>query len=530
MPAGGGIIQIAALGRQNDYINKNPNFTLFKTSHNKYTSFAEDFEYQDMNGVIAFGAQKAPATISRYGDLITDVHLYVTLPPIDAPQDGDWNKFEQTPASGVLGQPGYVPPVYGYYPKGAYWVNAIGYALIDEVSLEIGSQDIDTLYSDYLFMWEELTQRPGARIMEAIGKQQFSEDVESYMIQYSAQQRELFVQIPFFFNKYFLEKGLALPLISLTYHEIKIKISFAKIEDVCCVVVQHPDHPAYDPNRTEKWLLIEQNLSYPDAPAADIAAGTALPGRGLSRVSPIPINKNTSNTLQTTELVAKLLVTYIYLDVEERNTFSQSDHEMLITTLQRQQNSIATAGLPQDSLKLYFNHPSNFILWAVRPHNYKTNGGRRRYSVGHKDRFDFTAKVPNPNLDWGDIVDPITNATLKLNSHERWPENMSSQFFRTIQPQLKFENSPTAYLYVFCFSAAGGVWNPTSTLNFSRIEHTQLDLKYNNIVGAEPSPAQLLTTNSNVSGKIQPSDIIMYVESYNLLVVKNGMGGLRFSN
>jgi len=115
MPAGGGIIQIAALGRQNDFINKDPNFTLFKTSHNKYTNFAEDFEWQDMNGVIAFGAQKAPATISRYGDLITDVHLYVTLPPIRAPTDGAWNQYEEEPASGVLGQSGYVAPVMFFY-------------------------------------------------------------------------------------------------------------------------------------------------------------------------------------------------------------------------------------------------------------------------------------------------------------------------------------------------------------------------------------------------------------------------------
>ena len=503
MPAGGGIIQIAALGRQNDYINKNPNFTLFKTSHNKYTNFSEDFEWQDFNGVIAFGAQKAPATISRYGDLITDVHLWVSLPPIRVKENGAWNRY--TAAGNVT----------AYYPAAAYWVNAIGYALIEEVSLEIGSQDIDTLYSDYLFLWEELTQRPGARVLEAVGKQPFSDDVESYMVEYASKKRELFVQIPFFFNKYFLEKGLALPLISLTYHEIKIKVTFAKIEDICCVVVQHPDHPLYDADKPEKWLLIESNASY---------------SGGLAGLNPIPINHDTGNALQTTELVAKLLVTYIYLDVEERNTFSQSDHEMLVTTLQRQQNSIATTGLMQDSLKLYFNHPSNFIMWVVRPHNYKTNGGRRRLSVGHKDRFDYSAKIPNNKLDWGDIIDPISNATLKLNSHERWPENMSSQFFRVIQPQLKFENLPAAYLYVFCFSIAGGVWNPTSTLNFSRIEHTQLDLKYNNPTNAVVSPQMAETTNENVSGQIQPSDITIFVESYNLLVIKSGMGGLRFSN
>jgi hypothetical protein len=488
MPAGGGIIQIAAQGRQNDFINKDPNFTLFKTSHNKYTNFSEDYEWQDMNGVISFGAQKAPATISRYGDLITDVHLWVDLPPIKAPANGTWNI-----------KPGKSHPSSNpadYYGAAAYWVNAVGYALIEEVSLEIGSQDIDTLYSDYLFLWEELTQRPGARIREAVGRFDYSETVEEDMVEFASKGRQLFIQIPFFFNKYFLEKGLALPLIALTYHEIKIKVSFAKIEDVCCIVVQHNDHPDYNEDDAEKWLLIENNVSY----TGDLAA-----------ISPIPINGKTGALLQTTELVAKLLVTYIYLDVEERTTFTEQDHEMLVTTLQRQTNTIAVEGLSQDSLKLYFNHPSNFLLWVIRPHNYKKNEGRRRYSVGQKDRFDYSKKVANPALSWGDVADPITSSTLKLNSHERWPENMSASFFRIIQPQLKFENIPSSYLYVFVFGAAGGVWNPTSTLNFSRIEHTQLDLKYNN----ETTP-------------IKPSDIILFVESYNLLVVKSGMASGKF--
>ena len=493
MPAGGGIIQIAAVGRQNDFINKSPNFTLFKTSHNKYTSFAEDFEWQDFNGVIAFGSQKSPATISRYGDLITDIHLWVSLPALEAP------KIVKTPASGNTAAV--------YYKTGAYWVNAIGYALMEEVTLEIGSQDIDTLYSDYMFLWEELTQRPGARLRESIGRHDHTDSVEDDMIAYSSSQRDLFVQIPFFFNKYFLEKGLALPLISLTYHEIKIKVTFANIADVACVVVQDKtDHAFYDPHHPNRWLLIE---SGPDS---------------------VPINKDKGQPLQTTDLVAKLLITYIYLDVEERNTFSQSDHEMLVTTLQRQQNTIATEGLPQDSLKLYFNHPSNFLMWVVRPNNWRSNAGRRRYSVGHKDRFDFTMKVNRAEMEWGDIADPITNATLKLNSHERWPENMASTFFRVVQPQLKFENVPTAFLYIFCFSIAGGVWNPTSTLNFSRIEHTQLDFRYNNKKDAATEWVQpAVAADKSVvlrDQKIVPSDILIFVESYNLLVIKNGMGGL----
>jgi hypothetical protein len=481
MPAGGGIIQIAALGRQNDYINKDPNFTLFKTSHNKYTNFAEDFEWQEFNGVITFGSQKSPATISRYGDLITDIHLYVSLPALAPPPNGAWNlKTGATPGS---------TDAADYYESSAYWVNAIGYALMQEVVLEIGSQDIDTLYSEYMFLWEELTQRPGARIRESVGRFDYSDSVENDMIEFADQKRDLFIQIPFFFNKYFLEKGLALPLISLTYHEVKVKVTFADIHDVACVVMKSTSAPTglngalETLPQGEQWVLAEGVLPRKkDSPTQELA---------------------------NNDLTAKFLVTFIYLDVDERNTFAQTDQEVLVTTLQRQQNAVAN-NPTQESLKLYFNHPSNFLMWVVRPQNWRTNLGRRRYSVGHKDRFDFSQKTANAALSWGDVADPITNATLKLNSHERWPENMTSKFFRVIQPQLKFENVPSAYLYIFCFSIAGGVWNPTSTLNFSRIEHTQLDLKYNT--------------------QLPASDILFFVESYNLLVVKQGMGGLRFSN
>lgn len=493
MPAGGSVIQIAAIGRQNDYINRNPDFTLFSTSFQKYTQFAEDWEWQDPQGVLTFGSQKAPTTISRYGDLISDLMVWFSLPPLQAPADGAWNAYttQIDDPSGAVdsnGDPVQVT-VTRHYPTGAYWVNAIGYALISEIVLEMGSQDIDTLYSDYLFLWEELTQRPGARIRESIGRFDFSETVEDDMIEFSSKQRDLFVQIPFFFAKYFLERGLSIPLVALTFHEVKIKISFATVSDVTCVVVQNGS----DANFRDKWTLIE---SGPQA---------------------IPINKNTGLPLGATDLVCKLLVTYVYLDVDERDSFTQRDHEMLIPILQKQTNTLATAGMTQDSLKLYFNHPSNYLLWVIRPQDYKTNAGRRRYSVGHKDWADYSAQVPNASLPWGDVTDPITNATLRLNSHERWPENMTSSFFRVTIPQLKWENTPSGYLYVFNFSTAGGVYNHTSTLNFSRIEHTQLDFKYANGQGSS-------------SQQIKPSDILLFVESYNLLVVKNGLSGLKYAS
>lgn len=505
MPAGGGIIQIAAQGRQNEHLNANPNYTLFKSTHNKYTNFAEDFEFNDFNGVAAFSGQKCTATISRYGDLITDIFLWVQLPGIRPPPDGDWNSYKETvPVLDESGNPAHQVDADGnpvlddngnpiplteqitkHYPTGAYWVNAVGYALIEEVSIEIGSQDIDTLWSEWFFIWEELTQRPGAHIRESIGKFAWSETVEEDMMEYSAQSRNLYIPIPFWFSRYHAEKGLAIPLIALTFHELKVKVTFSSIENLTCVVKK----TGADELFRDKWFLHEAKPNH------------------------IPISTLTGNPLQTSDLVTKLLVCFIYLDNDERNAFSVNDQSYLITTMQKQNSSIATPGLTQDSIKLYANHPSNFLLWVVRPLNWNTLAGRRRYSVGYKDRFDFSAKVNNANLPFGDVADPITNATLKLNGHERWPEGMASDFFRVVQPLLKFENVPSSYIYVYVFAITGGAWNPTSTLNFSRIEHAQVDFKYNNKPDA-----------------VQPSDIMFFIESYNLLIIKQGMGGLRFSN
>lgn len=493
MPAGGGIIQIAAQGRQNEFLNANPTFTLFKSTHNRYTNFAEDFEYNDFNGVASFSSQKCAATISRYGDLITDLFLWVKLPGIRPCDDGEWNAYTASEPVLENGLPTHdssgnviYQNVTKYYPTGAYWVNAVGYALIEEVSIEIGSQDIDTIWGEWAFIWEELTQRPGSRIRESIGKFQWSETVEEDMMEYSSQARNLYIQLPFWFNKYFLEKGLALPLISLTYHELKVKVTFASVENLTCVVKQTGADEAFP----DKWYLVE------DKPYS------------------VPISKLTGSALQSGDLVTKLLVSFIYLDTDERNAFSTTDQSYVITCMQRQMASVATAGLTGDSIKLYFNHPCNFLLWVCRPLNWKTQAGRRRYSVGYKDRFDFSAKIANTNLPFGDVDDPITNTTLKLNGHERWPEGQETSFFRVIQPLLKFENVPSAYIYVYVFAVSGGTWNPNATLNFSRIEHAQLDTKYQN----------------RDDNQIQPSDVLIFVENYNLLLIKQGMGGLRFSN
>ena len=429
--------------------------TLFKSQHKRYTNFAEDFEENDFSsGTVGFG-QRVSANVSRYGDLVSDVLLEVTLPAIEAPAS-------VLDASGVA---------VADADKAAYWVNAIGYAIVSEVEIEIGGTEVDTLYSEWMFLWEELTQRPGARLQEQIGKFSFSADVEEDMIEFASQERKLFVPLPFWFNKYFMEHGLSIPLIALTYHEIKIKVSFRPLSECSCVVRRDTDA-----TWGEFWALTTST----------------------------PVNTASGSALAASDMDARLLVSYVYLDQEERQAFASVQHEYLITTVQRQMHSITSANAKSDQIKLYFNHPSNALVWMVRPTDFANL--RRRFSVGHKDRFDYSLKVEDDSVGvWGDVTDAVSSASLTLNGHSRFPDNLPGLFFRQVQPALKWPNTPAGYTYLFTFSAIGGVWNPTSTLNMSRIDHVQLELKYGD--------------------SIPTSDVIVFNEAYNLLVIKDGMGG-----
>lgn len=180
-------------------------------------------------------------TVSRNGDLIHRTYLQLDLPAI-------------TPASGNIS-----------------WVQNVGHSLIDYVNIEIGGQEIDRHYGDWLNIWNELTQTAekfdGYSVM--IGNTDALATPKSSTIAGAT----LYIPLQFWFNR---NPGLALPLIALQYHEVKFNISFT---------------PA------------TQNY---------IGTPTVVPSIGY----------------------ASLFVDYVYLDTDERRQFAQVQHEYLIEQLQ----------------------------------------------------------------------------------------------------------------------------------------------------------------------------------------------------
>ena len=273
---GGGLMQLVAYGAQDVYLTGNPQITFFKVVYRRHTNFATESIEQTFNGSVNFGS-KVTATISRNGDLISNCWVEATLPKI-VNNDG-------SSTANV----------------GSTYVNSVGHALLKEVELEIGGQRIDKHYADWLEIWSELSmpaeKRDGYKRM--IGK--FDTGTSSLDV---SKENKLYVPLVFFFNR---NPGLALPLIALQYHEVKINIQFASSSSVATV---HTDDK---------------------------------------------LNGN---------LTASLYVDYVYLDTDERRRFAQVSHEMLIEQLQFTGDETVKEGA--NKIRLNFNHPVKELVWVVK--------------------------------------------------------------------------------------------------------------------------------------------------------------------
>ena len=252
---GGGLMQLVAYGAQDVYLTGDPQITYFKVVYRRHTNFSMECIEQTFNGTPAAGA-KVSCTISRNGDLIGAMHLAVPNNADDTNADSQLMSFA---------------------------------AFVSEVEVEIGGQKIDKHYGEWLDIWYDLTAGADkAKTALILANAAGTGAGKSY------------IPLQFWFNR---NVGLALPLIALQYHEVKLNITFA-------------------------------SLVTGSANAAD--------------------GNNERNFAST-----QLWVDYIYLDTEERKRFAQMSHEYLIDQLQ-------FPGSEADSTKfrLNFNHPVKEIVFT----------------------------------------------------------------------------------------------------------------------------------------------------------------------
>ena len=337
-------MQLVAYGAQDIYLTGNPQITFFKVVYRRHTNFSMEAIQQNFNGEATFG-RKVACTISRNGDLIHRVYLQTTLPAIDVSNGITTDNTE---------------------PKAFRWLNWIGHILIKDVDIEIGGQRIDKHYGDWLHIWNELSQTPG----HAPGYAEMVGNVPALtQIYYANKVNEdcktpkytLYIPLQFWFCR---NPGLALPLIALQYHDVKINLEFRTLDE--CI-----------------WARQEQNINTDNV---TVKTGADV----LTQTSTALINSN-------------IYVDYIYLDTDERRRFAQVAHEYLIEQLQFTGDEPVSQ--ESNNIKLNFTHPVKELVWVIQKNSFvsnsytQTRGGNQWFN--YTDHWDTTFFTGTPEGAYG---------------------------------------------------------------------------------------------------------------------------------
>ena len=440
----GGLLQLVAYGAQDVYLTGNPQITFFKVVYRRHTNFAIESIEQTFNGSTNIGSTSVNVQITRNGDLINRIYFKGKI------------KNNDNLKSAAL-----VP----YY----------GLRLIKNVLLQIGSQTIDKHYSEWMYIWNELSMPMGKR--EGYHKMVGGNKRNSSTKIGPNDEKIIYVPLEFWFCR---NVGLALPLIALQYHEVKISMEFCTLNE----------------------LLDTNNQNY----CYDVITDDKVDGADNANDSYISRNIVLED--------AEMWVDYIFLDTDERRRFAQLSHEYLIEQLQFTGSEKITQGGSETmrSVKINFNHPCKELFWVIKPdqdgiykpywNNFTNNAKNELYNV--LDYVDDVLISGSVNID-----NPVTLARIQLNGADRFSERPGN-YFSVIQPYQHHENTPGLYnmgINVYSFALKPEEHQPSGTLNMSRIDTAHLQVA------------------SSVTGMIS-----VFAINYNVLRILSGMGGLAYSN
>lgn len=481
-------MQLVAHGAQDIYLTGNPVITYFKTVYRRHTNFAMESIMQTFNGPVDFG-HTVSTLIDRSGDLVSGLYLQATLPDITATTTIDG----------------------GHISLRQRWIDNIGHYLIQDVYITIGGQRIDQQCGDWLEIWCQLTVPAGQMVgyREMIGQ-----DPRNPLGMNTGLQRDrgpgstiagrvIYIPLQFWFCR---NIGLALPLIALQYHEVKVHLTLRPLSEM---VVNHR--------------------------VGDSATDFTV--------------TNTGTYLTDTHIWAD----YIYLDTDERRRFAQVSHEYLIEQVQMLDATILGTATTAELDLNQFNHPIKELIWVSR-HVAATNNGLCQWS-----NYTTTPAVPHAGSTDGILVgmdglgsinqldhivnnveptnllaltshshvrpigssNQIATATLYLNGNKRFTTRTGT-YFNWVQCREHHTNIPLSPgINVYSFAHKPEQHQPSGTCNFSRLITSKLVLTFN--------PGRNLAAGASIKFKDTARYIQVFAVNYNVLRVMSGMAGIAYT-
>jgi hypothetical protein len=369
------------------YLTGEPQMTFFKQVYRRYTPFAIESIPIEFDGTPDFG-RRISTVIPRKADLLSSLFLEVDLPVIPYTDGG--------------------APVY--------WVNDIGHALIESVSIEIGDKEIDKHTGEWLQIWSSLTTTAEKR--DGFAEMTGHWDVYPPTAPTGAR---LTIPLRFWFCDAI---GNALPLIALQAHPVRVIVYLRKFQEL--------------------WW--SENLPAP------------VPGAPCPQIPPMAPTR------------IQLYGDYVFLDTEERRRFAAASHEYLITQLQYTPIQSIPANVTSANVPLVFNHTCKEFVWVIQQDR----------MCGAREWFNFSNRLTADGGEVGVVADDqLESAVIRLDGYERF-HRRGARYFRITQPYQRHTAIPNDYIYLYSFSLRPEDEQPSGSINCSKIDDIQLALALTN--------------------------------------------------
>lgn len=352
------------------------------------------------------------------------------------------------------------------------WVKELGHKIMSSIELTIGGQSIDTQYTPELLhfiytMIKDKNHERGYNIM--IG------NTEEMYVPSSSQRsvKRLYIPLKYWFCNEF---NNPIPLINMMYSDIIINI---KINDL-------------------NQVLYKSDTSY---------------------------------FIKQPKIKCSLLVTYMYIEEQERKRMSENKLEYLIEkfnyngkTIFTRSDLLKTVGISDDDkninindvnpimkIKLKISDPTKYLIWCIKIEDKTTEISS---DIINWNSFGYNVRDTNGKLiTHSDLLDGIT---IYMNGVKR-EQTMKENYFKYLIPYSKQIGSFEDGQYMYSFALYPLILQPSGTANFSELEDSHIELILNKNI------TQLLLDNPNLKISCE-----VWGCSYNIFRVLSGIGALAF--
>ena len=416
-------MQLVAYGAQDVYLTGNPKVTFFQAVYRRHTNFAMENIEQTVNGTAA-DSGRVSVTIARNGDLVGD--MYVELKAA--------NLAVISANAGALSNE---------------WVAE---RAIKDVELSVGGQRIDKHYQKWWRLYSEL-------YLDSAKKTTWGKMT-------TGDNSQVFLPLIFFFNR---NPGLALPLIALQYHEVRLDFDLSS------------EFSLYTDGTTFK---VYANYIYLDTEER----------RRFAQKGHEYLIEQVQHTGQDTLAAAEQTK-------QIRLSYNHPVKELIFCASESNVSNCAMWNFTQDADAIVSTSIANSATALIGSHTDLDAGNCPKLLTGVTGTLTAFDE---------ETVGTIENMKLVLNGQDRFKEQ-SGKYFNQVQAFQHHTGTPMPGIYSYSFALKPEEHQPTGTCNFSRIDNAQVSIK----------------TAAGNTGQLQ---LNMFAVNYNVLRIQSGMGGLAFSN